>query len=465
MKARAALVLLVLAAAAAPSRAGDDGAYAKGSLAWVSSDRLDLVGDVSAEIPFGTAGPWRFATFLRAVTAIQKSTSDFTFIVDRVSYEARFLARRPIGSAGQLEVFAGELGMSLVDEPGRARVRVAGLGWESPGFHDAFGPFGWSGAIRGGAVVEHSGVDASAVVSGEVRYLAHLPSARMGIGGDATVDALVGADGGADVTVGPRYEIDLTGERRFGVFARWLRSRNPLGIEADGWLAGFDFAQGPNAGRERPAPPEIFGAAATGVGDDRRALVRLDIHVVTPPFLGGTIAEVEVDGNVLTADDRNDLFYLYDVGIAHALDAWRAGVWFFHRSNHVLDGANPEIASINVLEAGIESGGWDRAEPGGFQGRAGYFDARLRAGWLIDSTFGQDESWHARAGARWSSPPLGATHVYASAQVERGDVGGSAYSVGALLPRGWDLRLEARHDEQLFAADKRAKLFIATLRY
>jgi hypothetical protein len=159
------------------------------------------------------------------------------------------------------------------------------------------------------------------------------------------------------------------------------------------------------------------------------------------------------------------LFYLYDVGIAHPFAAWRTGVWFHHRSNHVIGSANPEITSINVLETGVESNGWNRAEPSGFVGRAGAFDARVRAGWLIDSAFGEDTGWHARAGARWSFPGQGPSRGYVLAELERGDVAESVYAAGAMLPRGWDVRVEVRHDEQLFSVDRRAQLAIVTLRY
>jgi hypothetical protein len=246
---------------------------------------------------------------------------------------------------------------------------------------------------------------------------------------------------------------------------RWLRGRNPLGLGADGVMAGFDLAGGVHAAGPRIVPPEITGLAAAGAGDGARALVRVNLRVASPPFLQGTAAEIEVDGNVLTADDRDDLFYVYDVGVAHPFAAWRAGLWFHHRSNHVLSGANATVTSIDVLEAGVESAGWNRAEPGVPLGRAGAIDAQLRAGWLIDSSFGEDVGWHARGAVRWASPALGSSRIYVACGSERGDVSGSVYRVGALLPRGWDVSVEVRHDEQLFSVDRRARLATATLRY
>jgi hypothetical protein len=456
---------MLLVAAGSGLRADDGGASACGSLAWIGSDRLDLVGTIDAELPIATIGRWRLFSSLSAVTAIEKATSDFTFLVDEVGYGALVGGRRALGEHGAVEGFVGERGAYLVDAAGHVRVRVVGAAWESERFHGAYGPFGWSGRVAAAAVVEHLGLSASAVVTGTMRYVGAITDdRRLGLGAEAGVDALIGGDGGTDATVGPRLDVDLGGDRRFGLFVRYLHGGNPLGLRTNGVMAGFDFAQGLFPERARAVPPEIFGRAAAGAGDGR-ALASIDLHVATPPFLGGTVAEVDVDGNVLTGSDENDLYYLYDVGFAHPVAAWRAGVWFHHRSNHVLGAYNPTITSINVLEAGITSDGWDRAEPSGWVGRAGAIDASLRAGWLIDSSFGEDVGWHARGGVRWASPELGPVRLYAQASLEEGDVEASAYAVGALLPRGWDLRFEARHDQQLFSADKRARLAVATLRY
>lgn len=466
MRASAASALVLACVAAGTLRADESGASATGSLAWIDSDRLDLIGGVKAELPLAQAGAWRVFASLSAVTAIEKATENFTFLVDQVSYDATLGARRPLERRGVLEVFAGEQGMNLVDAAGRARVRVLGVAWESVGYRRAYGPFGWSGRVSVSGVVEDHGIDAVATAAGEVRFLGPIASnRRVGLGAVATVDALLGDDDGVDYTFGPRVEFDLTGDRRIGVFVSWLHGGNPLGLSSDGVLAGFDFAQGLHPDGARVTPPEISGLAAAGAGSGGRGVARLNIHVATPPFLGGTVAEVEVDGNVLTASDLNDLFYIYDVGVAHPFAAWRAGGWFHHRSNHVLAGDNPTVTSVNVLEAGVESAGWNRAEPAQSLGRAGFLDAQLRAGWLIDSSFGEDSGWHARGGARWASPPLGEAKIYVSVQLERGDVSASSYAAGVLLPRGWDVKIEFRHDGQLYSVKQRARLAVATLRY
>lgn len=466
MRARFCWAAAAICAAAAIVHAQERGPVAKGSLAWIASDRLDLVGGVAAELPLAEVGAWRVFASLEAVTAIEKSDANFTFLVDQVSYAASFGARRPMGDSGAIEIFGGEQGAMLVDAAGRARVRAIGVAWESRDHHRAFGPFGWSGRAAVAGVVEDHGVSAVATVSGEVRYIGPIGGERkVGLGVVGDVNALFGDDDGVDYTIGPRLELDLAGDRRMGIFVKWLHGGNPLGLATDGVLAGFDFAEGSHAEGARVTPPEISGSSSAGVGSGSRGLARIDIRVASPPFLRGTYAEIAVDGNVLTASDVNDLVYLYDVGVAHPFASWRAGGWFHHRSNHVLDGVNPTVTSINVLEGGVESSGWDRALPGGPSGGWGALDAQLRAGWLINSAFGEDADWHARAGVRWASPVLGAVRLYVTARLERGDVGGSAYAAGVMWPRGWDLRLEVLHDEQLYAADRRTGLAVVTLRY
>jgi hypothetical protein len=462
------LAVAFLALTALPAHAQEaDGAYARGALAWIFSDKLDLIGSMSAEVPFAHAGGWRVYAGARADTAIAKA-NDFTFQVNAVSYAAGFGARLRLAPGhGAIELSAFERGRQTVDAPGRARVRAAGTAWSSDGWDDGFAPEGFSGRVALAAVFEEHGVDAVATTEGGVRWMHRFgASGSKAFGLDLTWDALLGTDSGVDVLAGPRFDFDLGGGRRFGLYARYLESGNPLGLDTDGLLVGFDFGQGVLTSGGRSIPPEIAGLVAAGGGDGGRGFARLDLRVQTPPFLGGLYGEIEVDGNVLSADDVNDLFYRYDVGLAHAVGAsWRAGGFFYHRSNHVLDQANATVTSINVVEAMVETSGWNRATPGVSLGAAGGFDLTAHAGAVVDSSLDNGRDWLARAGARWSSPEWGRVRLYVSAEAERGEATSSLYALGLLLPHGLDLRVTEAHDEQLFSADQRGWLGIVTLRY
>jgi hypothetical protein len=261
------LAAAFLALAALPAYAQEaDGAYARGALAWIFSDDLDLIGSMSAEVPFADAGGWRVYAGARADTAIAKA-SDFTFQVEAVSYTAGFGARRRLAPGhGAIEFSVFERGRQNVDAPGRARVRAAGTAWSSDGWDDGFGPAGFSGRVAVGAVFEEDGVDGVATSEGGVRWIRRFGrSQAQAFGFDLTWDALLGDDSGVDLLAGPRLDFDLGGGRRFGLYARYLESGNPLGLDADGLLVGFDFGQGVLTSGGRPTPPELAGLVAAGV--------------------------------------------------------------------------------------------------------------------------------------------------------------------------------------------------------
>jgi hypothetical protein len=463
---RAVAALLALSALAPVARADDPPSpEVTASLAALHSDRLDLAGWLRARAPLVQVGGFSVVLDVEAVTAIERTAADFTFLVDEVDYRLGFGARHPLGSAGAVDFGLSERGAVRVDEPGRARLRMATIAWESPGYRHAFGPSGWNGRVEVGGVLGRSGIDAYATARAQVRWLRR--AGRVRFGADADVDALIGRDRGTDVLIGPRVEFPLGDDRRIGLYARWLHGGHPLGLKTDGVLLGFDFAQGIDARASRPTPPEVSGLVAGGGGDGGRATARLLVRVASPPFSGGTNIEAEVDANLLTAHDGNDLFYLYDVGASHPIGSWRVGGWFYHRSNHRLEGFNPTVTSLNVLEAGVETEGYGRGDPGvplGRLGRAGGIDLRVRAGWLISNGFGEDARWHARAAARWTSPEIARDlRALVESAWEGGARGGTSYAAGLLLPRGWQVRVELRHDEQLYSDDRRALLGTATL--
>ena len=64
------------------------------------------------------------------------------------------------------------------------------------------------------------------------------------------------------------------------------RSSNPLGLLEDAWLFGFAYEEGSGSPPTRLGAPEIDGAVAGGVGDDREAAQFL-LRVLSPEFAGG----------------------------------------------------------------------------------------------------------------------------------------------------------------------------------
>ena len=112
------LVLLGLLASSASARAGGDAAEkvsAGGSLAWVFSRDLDLLGDLRADLPFAVAGGRSVYLSVDALTAIEKATSSFTFTVREVDSTLEAGLRSPLPSGRVISVFAGRRGKERVD--------------------------------------------------------------------------------------------------------------------------------------------------------------------------------------------------------------------------------------------------------------------------------------------------------------------------------------------------------------
>ena len=197
---------------------------------------------------------------------------------------------------------------------------------------------------------------------------------------------------------------------------------------------------------------------AYGAGDDRTS-GQLELRLLSPPFASRTRFVVDIEGNVLTADTRDELYYLYHVGFERERGAGLVGAYFYHRSNHQLQ-PNDLVTSINVLETGIETHGWRR--PGRRQISDGWdhLDGRIRVGYVLDSEFGLDRRVNAFGGLRWTIVGRGPM-PFLSGLVEVGDVDRHALSLGISPSANLDLQLQYLDDEQLFSVDSSAVLLLA----
>jgi len=339
-------------------------------------------------------------------------------------------------------------------------VRYAGGGRRS----DAIGENRrWEGSVDAGAVLDTREVVGDLILRGEVRY--HLPGERLDWGFDVSLDGLFDIDDpgfDADVEIGPRLGFPLPGGRRADLFLHYLRSRHPLGLDLDAVLAGFEFSETGPGGRSGGTPPDIFGSIAAGGGEGRLA-GRFRLAFLSPPFLHDTHAVIEIDANILTAEDTGELYYFYHVGLERSLRRHQAGAYFYHRSNHALAEPNDTITSFNVLEAGVETPSWDRPPSGGKVAGWDRLDWRIRGGLLLDSTFGEDRRWHVRAGCRYLTPvAVGRAHLFLQAEMEEGDISRRSYATGILDPTGLGARLEYRDDDQYYGADQTALLVLAS---
>jgi hypothetical protein len=470
-----ALTLLALFAPQWALAAEEDASRALigGRLIWDASDELDLLGDVWADLPF--ADPWRPGVFLAADirTAIDRAGSDFTFGVRDVEYDLDLGYRDPRGwfSGIPVSLFLGQRGKLAVDDIGDAWIRYAAVGLESrdfrrPGEPNAGSPVRFAWRVAGGPVVDERRVDANFVLRGEARLYPHaLRVGRMGsFGLESRVDGLF--DGGrflGDLAVGPAFSLSVPGDRRAPFFAQYQRSRSPLGIGHSALLLGFEYSEGAHAGGARAHPPELRGLLGVGSGDSGRASGEFLLDVLSPSFLSGLRVAFALDANLLTGDDADELFYLYHLGLEKPTSAGAVGVYFYHRSNHVVDGDNVQgVTSINVVELALSSDGWNRPGRRECRGRRGSVDGRAAAGFLVDSSFGEDHRWHLRAGLRWGLP-LAPRRVapFLRGEAEVGDVERWSVAAGISPVERWDFALDYRSDDQFFGRDRRVFQLVA----
>jgi hypothetical protein len=449
-----ALLILIVLAFSGQTSAGEP-VRAEGALVWVFSDELDLVGDINVEIPFRVGDGSSLYFAVDTTTAIERTATDFTFIVRDVLYRADLGTR-----IGPWALFAGQRGRVLVDAPGHANIRYFGGGWETAGLRRPVIERTWDLGVDAGIVLDDQRIDADGFARG--RFAWRKPWRKFRLGFDLSVDGLLSSsDFDADVRGGPRIGFVLPGGRYADLFVHYLDGNNPLGLQLSGVLAGIDLLEAPAEGMESlsGSSGDIDGTVALG-GGDSRTFGRLRIRVVSPAFAGDWRGLIEVDGNVLRGDDNDELYYLYHAGLEKGWRNLWAGGYFYHRSNHLAATANDTITSINVLEGGLETGRYGRLrEQSGL-------DWRLRAGYLLDSAFGEDERWHLRGGIRYLVRPGGGRwSPFLEAEGEAGDVERIIGRAGVLHRSGAGLHLEYLDEEQFFGADNTAWLLQATYRY
>jgi hypothetical protein len=408
---------------------------------WFSGEELDYVGRMQVNLPWVSASGHRFETALVAATNIEGTASDLTLLVRDLDYRIRFAWSPPQAEALSIEL--GQWGRERVDDFGQPALRWAGAGWASAGVRD-FRSGSWI-SVRGGVVFDERQLDADTVL-----FLKTGWRMKNGLFFDLSVDAMTdGSNIDSDGQIGVGYGWQIGNGRKFAAALRRLWSGTPLGLGEDGWLLGLEIGEALRGEvDDLAAGPQIWGETAWGLGEDS-ALGRFQLGVSSPAFTdGGWMAVLFVDANVLTADETNDIYYFYHLGIERPIrDRYRTGFWLYHRSNHRLATPGDTITSLNTLETGIESPGWQRA---GVPDRRLTYRARL--GLVINSSFGDKYDPVVRGGAMWRFLEAGRS-PFVRLEGEAGSVDRITAAAGMSFRRRWELRLEYRRDDQWFRED------------
>ncbi len=438
------------------------------SIAWIASDDLDLVGRMHADSPFLTTGSMSLFLTLDAVTAIERTLGDVTFVVRDLAYTLEAGARWRAPAGHGLSVFVGTQGIERADAEGAAWIRYVAAAAESPRFRapwpggaPGYPPrsLGWRAAL--GAVVDVHDIEASWLASGELR--ARLcGNVHPGLRGDLSVSTLrVGDRSRTDLAVGPRLDVDRLSNGRISLFAHYVRSRHPFGLRVSAVLVGIEAEDLHARGAWNLEDGSILGRAALGAGDSRGA-ARFKILFLSPRWRESWRAAVDVDANVLTAEETGELYYLYHLGAEREQGRRVVGAYFFHRSNHRLAEPGGTVTSLNVLETGIETTGWDYRNPEERLARGAHWEGRFRLGYIAASAFGERERWHLRAGGRLSYGTGRRFSPLVEVEVEEGEAARRLYALGVAAAPGTDLRLEYRSDEQFYGRDRTALLLLGT---
>jgi hypothetical protein len=396
-----------------------------------------------------------------------------TFQVRELQYDLelgwRGLPGRPRGP--RLSALLGQRGKQAVDADGQPWVRYAAARLESPDYRayrttPASGA-GGRGFLRRlewelllGAVFDEREVRADAVLQGEASlWLAPVRGRSMALAFDVAVDGLFeGSSLHSDVSAGPRLSFAVVGGRRASFYLYHRSGGNPLGVEEPLWLLGFAYTEGREAPPSGLGGPEIDGRLVAGGGEGRIA-GQLRLRFLSPEFAGATRGSIVIDANLLTAEETGDLFYYWTAGLERERSFGIYGAYLHHRSNHQLAEPNDQVTSLNVLELGYETLHWQRSARCAPRRGWGAIDGRVRAGYLLESSFGERERWHVRGGLRWSLPVRGRAPLpYLLVEAASGEVERRLYAAGLSLRGGLELQLEYRSDEQYYAEDSRALL-------
>ena len=466
------LVLVsVVSSVVPPSTAeepGDDGTSrhsvsAEGSLAWLSADELDLVGELGVDLPWTLTPSTEIYLGIWTQTAITESLDDFTFDVREINYSAELGVRHELSSGPTLGFLAGQDGKALVDADGSAFVRYVAVGAESRTRRGS-GLY-WTGAL--GPVLDDHGISADGWARLELHWdLTDTATGWDGLGVDLEVDGLF-EDGSfdADIRIGPHYAFLFEDRYRISLFAHYLDSENPLGLGASGVLVGLEYYESPGGSGARVRPPAVHGRVAVGVGGDRAA-GRMALDLQLPPFgeAGWLVADLDV--NALSGDDTDELYYFYRLGYEWEMWEMVTGAYFYHRSNHQLSNLGTEVTSINVVEFGVETPSWRGAVRSDASSGWGRLDWSGHGGFLLSSSFGEDHRWWIYGAARWLLPGrVGPFVPLIEAEIEEGDAGRYSVAVGVAGPSGTGLTVRYLEDDQLFGEDRSALLIVAERRF
>ncbi len=392
------------------------------------------------------AGVWQVG--LQTRVSVLSASGSSTMIIDDLDYIAETSLERKLGSLSWAPLTQVR-GSEQVDREGSLGVVLAGfrLARRAPEKR-----FSWE--IEGLATLNDWGIETHGAfkASGEWRAVR---GARWLIGVKGAVDSLMidSADDSieSDLMIGPYLQLHRPGGMRLTFHALYYRGENPLGLEDTGVLAGVRFEDGSAKGRDALLP-RLRAALVAGGGDDGiRARQVLDLTSASFQVFGNPWRARLLADNTLVNTELNDLYYIIVAGIERSTGRVLPGVSFYHRSGHLLEQANDRRLSINVIEIGFRTPGWEADLPAWPSSQR--ISGEVWIGGVVSSEFGEDENWSARAATLWILPGNWQRIApFIGGRLQRGEVEGWAGQGGWVTARGLSLSILAERDSQRLQA-------------
>ena len=378
-------------------------------------------------------------------------------------------ARDYLNNRVAIAAFLGQEGREQLDQGGSRQVRYVGLGFESVGFPKPGGPdlIEWRLAL--GPTFNTAGVESDAVVRGALLFdLWRGRSSNVGLDGSFN-SIFDGLHGQTEYRIGPRWTYPMANGIRATIFAEWIRGRNPLGLSAQGWNLGFHYTEGAYAAPHTALLPNVRGILSFGRGDSR-GFGRFDLNLASPEFhllSRPSRLFADLDANALAGSGIDNLYYIARLGVETGIRSrLLAGASVFHRSNHTIGAGSSSATSMNIVQLGVRTAGWDYADrlpgrlvPGPDATWRDRLEAYVAPGIVTDGSFARGRSWDLQVGARADLVPRSRRIVpFVRLFGEWGDVSVREGSVGFSTRQNFVIELRCRRDDQYFGRDLRETL-------
>jgi len=396
------------------------------SLGYFTAEKARVLSEIHFDFPFIVLQQQSIyvrGTFETSTVKTGDKLRADSFQAQDIEYLVEAGARDYLNNRLAIAAFLGQQGRRQLDgqeapdpdRPDSISLRYLGIGFESAGFpKPGKDRFEWR--LAAGAVIHPEGVEGDFVLRGAFLYdVWRFRSSSIGIDGsfDALFDDLSGQ---TEYRIGPRWTFPLPNGVRATLFAEWIRGNNPLLLDTlQGWNFGFRYAEGAYAGPHTQILPDVTGVLSFGRGGER-GYGRLALDLASPEFHLFTMPthiHANLDANVVGGTGIDNLYYVATAGIESSLSRrFVLGPQIYHRSNHTLGGDPNRPTTLNIVQFGARTNGWEYADrlPGSLMpqtegGWLGRLEACVVPGLVTNSAFTNASSWDVQAGARFDLLP------------------------------------------------------------